>query len=83
MRNLLCVIGRHEWRTKYDTEGRPFEQCGRPGCYHVRGHSRSERPYTGTDRGLPGMRTQPPHLSGADGGDGGGGGGGDGGGGGG
>ena len=32
MRNLLCVIGRHEWRTKYDTEGRPFEQCGRPGA---------------------------------------------------
>jgi hypothetical protein len=49
MRNLLCVIGRHEWQTKYDTEGRPFEICRRPGCYHTRGHSSSDRPYTGTD----------------------------------
>jgi hypothetical protein len=49
MRNLLCVIGRHEWRMKYDSEGRPFEICGRPGCYHTKGHSRSDRPYTGTD----------------------------------
>ena len=23
MRNLLCVIGRHEWRMKYDSEGGP------------------------------------------------------------
>jgi hypothetical protein len=53
MRNLLGVVGRHEWRTKYDIEGRPFEMCGRPGCYRVRGHSPSGRPYTGTDRGLP------------------------------
>jgi hypothetical protein len=78
MRSLLCVIGRHEWGTKYDTEGRPFEQCGRPGCYHLRGRdSRSDGPYTGTDRGMP---SQPPNLSGPDGwggggGDGGGGGG--------
>jgi hypothetical protein len=25
MRSLLCVIGRHEWRVKYDNEGRPFD----------------------------------------------------------
>jgi hypothetical protein len=49
MRNLRCVIGRHEWRMKHDNEGRPFEICGRPGCYHIRDHSRSDRPYTGTD----------------------------------
>ena len=48
MRNLLCVIGHHEWRVKSDHEGRPVEICGRSGCYHVRGHSRSDRPYTGT-----------------------------------
>jgi hypothetical protein len=49
MRNLLCVIGRHEWRMKDGIEGRPFEICGRPGCYHVQGQSRSDRPYVGTD----------------------------------
>ena len=59
MRNLLCVIGRHEWGIKYDTEGRPFEICGRPVCYHVRGQSRSEGPYTGTDPGPP-LPPQPP-----------------------
>ena len=54
MRNLLCVIGRHEWRMKYDNEGRPFDICGRPGCYHVRhDDSPSDGPYTGTDRGCP------------------------------
>jgi hypothetical protein len=51
MRNLLCVIGRHEWRVEYDNEGRPFEICGRQGCYHVRdSDSRSDGPSTGTDR---------------------------------
>jgi hypothetical protein len=53
MRNLLCVIGRHEWQTKYDTESRSFELCGRPGCYHTRGHSRSNGPRTDTDTGPP------------------------------
>ena len=54
MRNLLCVIGRHEWRVKYDNEGRPFEICGRPHCYHLRdNHSPSDGPGTGTDRGSP------------------------------
>jgi hypothetical protein len=65
MRSLLCVIGRHEWRVKYDNEGRPFDICGRPGCYHVRhGDSPSDGPYTGTDRGIP---SQPPNWSGPDG----------------
>jgi hypothetical protein len=27
MRNLLCVIGRHEWRVKYDNEGRPLRSA--------------------------------------------------------
>jgi hypothetical protein len=31
VRRLLCVLGRHDWRTKYDNEGRPIEICGRPG----------------------------------------------------
>jgi hypothetical protein len=49
MRSLLCVIARHEWRVKYDNEGRPFDICGRPGCYHVRhGDSPSDGPYTGS-----------------------------------
>ena len=61
MRNLLCVIGRHEWRVKYDTEGRPFEICGRPQCYHLRdNHSPSDGPGTGTDRGSPPPPFQPP-----------------------
>jgi hypothetical protein len=42
MRNLLCVIGRHDWQVKRDKEGRPYEICGRPRCYHVRGHSGSD-----------------------------------------
>ncbi len=46
MRNPLCVTGRHEWRMTYDTKGQPFEICGRPSCYHARGHSRSDMPYT-------------------------------------
>jgi hypothetical protein len=29
MRNLLCVIGRHDWRVEHDKEGRPYEICGR------------------------------------------------------
>jgi hypothetical protein len=58
MRNLLCVIGRHDWRAKYDKEGRPHETCGRPGCYRVRGHSRSDGPYRHADQGLP----LPPHV---------------------
>ena len=54
MRNLLCVIGRHDWQVKHDKDGRPYEICGRPRCYHIRGHdSRSDGPYTGTDPGLP------------------------------
>ena len=48
MRNLLCVVGRHDWQIKHHKDGRPYEICGRPGCYHVRGQSRSDRPYTGT-----------------------------------
>jgi hypothetical protein len=53
MRNLLCVIGRHEWQVKQDKEGRPYEICGRPGCYRIRDRSRSDGPYTHTDTGLP------------------------------
>jgi hypothetical protein len=30
MRNLLCVIGRHDWQVKHDKEGQPYEICGRP-----------------------------------------------------
>ena len=50
MRNLLCVMGRHDWQAKQDKEGRPYEICGRPGCYRLRNHdSRSDGPYTHTD----------------------------------
>jgi hypothetical protein len=63
MRNLLCVIGRDEWRIKYDNEGRPFEICGRPRCYRLRDHDApSEEPRTGTDRGLPPPPLEPPNL---------------------
>ena len=65
MRNLLCVVGRHEWRTKYDTEGRPYEMCGRPQCYHRRNHdSPPDGPGTGTDRGSPPPPFQPPTYGG-------------------
>jgi hypothetical protein len=58
MRNLHCVIGRHDWQVKHDKEGRQYEICGRPGCYRVRSHSRSDGPYTHTDTGRP----LPPHV---------------------
>ena len=50
MRNLLCVIGRHDWQVKHDKEEQPYEICGRPRCYHIRGHdSRSDGPYRHQD----------------------------------
>ena len=58
MRNLRCVIGRHDWQVKHDKEGRPYEICGRPGCYRVRDHSRSDGPYRHSDKDLP----LPPHV---------------------
>ena len=60
MRNLLCVIGRHDWQVKNDKEGQPYEICGRPRCYHVRGHdSRSDGPYRHQDSDPP-LPPQPP-----------------------
>jgi hypothetical protein len=56
MKSLLCVMGRHDWQLKQDKEGQPYEICGRPRCYHVRGHdSRSDGPYRhqDSDRPLP------------------------------
>ena len=65
MRNLLCVIGRHEWQIKYDNEGRLFEMCGRPQCYHLRDNdSPSDGPSTGTDRDSPPPPFQPPTYGG-------------------
>jgi hypothetical protein len=53
MRNLRCVIGRHDWQVKHDKEGQPYEICGRPRCYHIRGHdSRSDGPYRHQDSDL-------------------------------
>jgi hypothetical protein len=58
MRNLRCVIWRHDWQVKQDKEGRPYEICSRPGCYRVRDHSRSDGPYRHSDKDLP----LPPHA---------------------
>ena len=63
MRNLLCVIGRHDWQAKQDKEGRPYEICGRPGCYRVRGHSGSDGPYRQSDQDRP-LPPQVPLTSG-------------------
>jgi hypothetical protein len=61
MRNLLCVIGRHDWQVKHDKEGRPYELCGRPRCYRLRGDdSRSDGPYRHTDQDLPLPSQVPP-----------------------
>jgi hypothetical protein len=60
MRNLLCVIGRHDWEVKHDKEGRPYEICGRPRCYRLRNDARSEGPYTHTDPGRPPPPPRPP-----------------------
>jgi hypothetical protein len=60
MKNLLCVIGRHDWKVKHDKEGRPYEICLRPQCYRLRNDdARSDGPYTHTDPGRP-PPPQPP-----------------------
>ncbi len=55
MGNLLCVIGRHDWRVEHAKEGRPYQICGRPRCYRLPGRDDdipSDASHTGTDRGL-------------------------------
>jgi hypothetical protein len=62
MRNLLCVIGRHDWQVKHHNEGQPYEICGRPRCYHVQGHdSGSDGPYRHQDSDQP-LPPQPPRA---------------------
>lgn len=39
MRNPLCLIGRHKWRTEYNAENEPYEVCARPRCQHYRNDS--------------------------------------------
>jgi hypothetical protein len=36
MKNPRCIIGRHEWHTKLNIEGEPYEICSRPGCGKIR-----------------------------------------------
>jgi hypothetical protein len=57
----ICVIGRHDWQVKHDKEGQPYEICGRPRCYHVRGHdSQSDGPYRRQDSDPPLPPQSPP-----------------------
>ena len=57
MRNLRCVIGRHEWRVKYDNEGRPYQI----GTTELLSHSRSlsVRPPTPEPIQIRRRRTRP------------------------
>ncbi len=32
MRNVRCLVGRHEWELVTDKDGRPYQKCSRPGC---------------------------------------------------
>jgi len=36
MKDPHCMIGRHEWHTKLNIEGEPYETCSRPGCGKIR-----------------------------------------------
>ena len=36
MKHPRCIIGRHEWKTKLNREGEPYEICSRPGCAKIR-----------------------------------------------
>ena len=36
MKDPRCIIGRHEWQTKTNREGEPYEICSRPGCGKIR-----------------------------------------------
>jgi hypothetical protein len=36
MKHPRCIIGRHEWHTRLNREGEPYEICSRPGCEKIR-----------------------------------------------
>lgn len=36
MKHPRCMIGRHEWQTKLNVEGEPYEICSRTGCQKIR-----------------------------------------------
>lgn len=32
MRDVRCLVGRHQWESVRDKDGQPYEKCSRPAC---------------------------------------------------
>jgi hypothetical protein len=58
MRNVHCIVGRHQWKPGTDQDGRPFEVCTRADCGRYRYPDDGRSDYPGDDSsppmGLPG-----------------------------
>ena len=56
MKDPRCLIGHHEWETKINVEGEPYEVCSRPNCLKVR---KTSSPFH-ADGATPNTRYKPP-----------------------
>jgi hypothetical protein len=60
MKDLRCLLGRHEWKTKKNREGELYEVCGRTNCLKIR---KTGSPFD-ADGGTPNTRSQAPWYTG-------------------